>query len=62
MRSVRRKNAFEHAQNPPIQTIMRVRKSNTPAFCFPFIHSVVSNELLADSETPDETARMHWPI
>ena len=27
-----------------------------PGFCSPFMHSVVSNDLLEDSEGPDQTA------
>ena len=30
---------------------------NHPGICFPFIHSVVSNDSVADGEGPDQTAQ-----
>ena len=33
-----------------------------PGLCSPFIHSVVSNDSVADSEDPDQTAGMRWLI
>ena len=48
---VKRKSAFE------IQIILCMRKVSSGPYS-PFIHSVVSMVLLADSEGPDQTARM----
>ena len=41
------------------------RAKSYPGFCSPFIHSVVSNEPLRDSKSPDKTALTHrliWAI
>ena len=52
----KRKSVFEHAQLHRFRCIPRMRKVSF-GHCSPLIHSIV----LADSEHPDQTARMYMP-
>ena len=51
---VKRKKTFEHAEICGFRSSY-VCANNYPGICSPFIYSVVSNVLLADSEDPDQT-------
>ena len=59
MDCVKRKCAFQHAQNAQIQIILCMRKvSSGRALCSPLIHFNYPMILLADNEGPNQTARM----
>ena len=51
---VKRKGAFEHAQNVRSRSILRMRVSS--GLCTPLIHSNVSNNSVSDTEGRDQTA------
>ena len=53
---VKQNNVFEHVQNTQIQIILRIRKVSSGPFLS--IHKMIQ---LADSESTDQTARIHMP-
>ena len=45
-----------------IHIILRMLMHKVSSLCSPFIHSTVSNDLLADSDSPDQTVQMYRVI